>query len=146
MSRVLLSLCLNLIRKNLINFYNMEIIHTEWAPAAIGPYSQAVKSGDFIFCSGQIALGPDGNLIEGNVAAQTEQIMKNLGAVLEEAGSGLEKIVKTTIYLVDIGDFTQVNEVYGSYFDGEMKPARATIEVSGLPRGVSVEIECVAEA
>ncbi len=123
----------------------MEVVNTENAPQAIGPYSQAVKSGGFVFCSGQIALKPDGALLEGGVEEQTKQVMANLSAVLQAAGSGFEKVVKTTIYLADINDFALVNELYGSYFTGEVKPARATVEVSKLPKGVAVEIDCVAE-
>lgn len=123
----------------------MKIVNTELASAAIGPYSQAVISGGFVFCSGQIALTVDGILLDGGVLVQTEQVMENLSAVLKEAGSGLEKVVKTTIYLVNMADFAEVNEVYGRYFDGDIKPARATVEVKGLPKGVSIEIDCVAE-
>ena len=97
--------------------------------------------GGFVFCSGQIALKSDGTLVEGNALEQTKQVMENLKAVLEEAGSGLSKVVKTTIYLVSIADFADVNEVYGSYFEGDKKPARATVEVSNLPKGVKVEID-----
>ena len=123
----------------------MEIVSTNGAPGAIGPYSQAVKSGGFVFCSGQIALTAEGDLVEGDVATQAEQVMDNLKAVVEEAGSSLERVVKTTIYLADMGDFAVVNEVYGSYFKGENKPARATVEVSRLPKDVLVEVDCVAE-
>ncbi len=123
----------------------MEIVNSENAPAAIGPYSQAVKSGGFVFCSGQISLRADGSLVDGSVEDQTKQVMENLKAVLDEAGSGFEKVVKTTIYLSDMGDFASVNDIYGSYFEGEKKPARATVEVSNLPKGVKVEIDCVAE-
>lgn len=123
----------------------MEVVVTENAPQAIGPYSQAVKSGGFVFCSGQIALRPDGSLLEGGVDTQTNQVMANLKEVLSAAGSGLEKVVKTTIYLADINDFAVVNEIYGSYFVNNTKPARATVEVSNLPKGVGVEIDCIAE-
>lgn len=122
----------------------METIKTDKAPAAIGPYSQAVKSGNLVFCSGQIALKPDGSLVEGGIEAQVEQIMENLMAVLETAGSALNKVLKTTVYLTDINDFAAMNEVYGRYFT-DHKPARATVEVSRLPKGVKVEIDCVAE-
>lgn len=122
----------------------METVKTNKAPAALGPYSQAVKSGNLVFCSGQIALKPDGSLVEGGVHAQVEQIMENLRAVLEAAGSGLDRAFKTTVYLTDINDFAVVNEVYGRYFTAH-KPARATVEVSRLPKGVKVEIDCVAE-
>lgn len=123
----------------------MEIITTESAPAAIGPYSQAVKSGSFVFCSGQIPLRPDGSLVEGGIGEQSKQVIENLKAVLIAAGSKLDRVVKTTIYLLSMDDFVAVNEVYGSYFDGDVKPARATVEVSRLPKGVSVEIDCIAE-
>lgn len=122
----------------------MEIIKTENAPAAIGPYSQAIKTGGFVFCSGQIALKPqDGTLISDDLREQTKQVMENLKAVLEAAGSGLDKIVKITIYLTSIAGFADVNEVYGSHFV-EHKPARATVEVSNLPKGAKVEIDCIA--
>ena len=124
----------------------MEIVKTENAPAAIGPYSQAVKSGGFVFCSGQIPLTKDGDLVEGGVQVQAEQVMENLAAVLEAAGSGFERVVKTTIYLASMDDFAAVNEVYGGYFQGEHKPARATVEVARLPKDVLVEIDMVAEA
>lgn len=124
----------------------MEIIESENAPEAIGPYSQAVKSGGFVFCSGQIALKPDGKLLKGSVRTQAKQVMENLKAVLFAAGTEFERVVKTTIYLADIDDFSSVNEVYGSYFGEEHKPARATVEVGKLPKGVKVEIDCIAEA
>ncbi|MBD3360386.1 deaminase [Candidatus Peregrinibacteria bacterium] len=123
----------------------MDEIKTEKAPDAIGPYSQAVKTNGFVFCSGQIALKPDGTLMKGNIRKQTIRVMENLKSVLEASGSGFEKVVKTTVYLADIDDFIDVNEVYGSYFKGDIKPARALVEVSGLPKGVKIEIECVAE-
>ena len=123
----------------------MKIINTASAPVAIGPYSQAVKSGGFVFCSGQIPLTAGGELVEGDVKVQTRQVMENLNAVLSEAGSDFSKVVKTTIFLRDINDFADVNEVYASYFEGENKPARATVEVSRLPKDVKVEIECIAE-
>lgn len=123
-----------------------EIIKTEKAPAAIGPYSQAVKAGGFIFLSGQIPLDPvSGNIVEGGIKEQTERVMKNLDAVLKEAGADMESVVKTTIYLTNLSDFTVVNEIYGNYFK-ENPPARATVEVSNLPKGVEVEIEAIALA
>ena len=121
----------------------MKIISTQNAPQAIGPYSQAVKSGDLLFCSGQIALQPNGELLEGTVEDQTHQVLKNMTAVLEEAGSSLNKVIKTTIFLADMNDFQTVNKVYSEYF-GEHKPARSTVEVSRLPKDVKVEIECIA--
>ncbi len=124
----------------------MDVVKTDGAPSAIGPYSQAVKSGGFVFCSGQIALKPDGNLLDGDVREQTVQVMTNLKEVLKASGSDLSRVVKTTIYLSDINDFVEVNAVYGDYFEGEIKPARATVEVSNLPKSVKVEIDCIAEA
>ncbi len=114
------------------------------APKAIGPYSQAVRVGDLLFCSGQIPLTAEGNLVQGDVASQTHQVLKNLSAVLGAAGGTLENVVKTTIFLADMNDFTIVNDIYGSYF-GEPYPARATVEVSKLPKSVRIEIEAVAK-
>lgn len=120
-------------------------ISTDRAPAAIGPYSQAIRYGDLIFCSGQIALDAEGHLVGGDdVAAQTEQVMKNLAAVLEAAGASFAGILKATIYLTDLGDFATVNEVYARAFEGVTPPARACVEVSALPKGVKVEIEVIA--
>lgn len=119
------------------------VIATKNAPGALGPYSQAIKLTDFIFCSGQLGLNPaTGELVEG-VKAQAEQAMKNLKAVLEAGGSSVDKIVKTTIFLKNIGDFPVVNEAYGSFFPGD-KPARSTVEVAALPKGGLVEIEAIA--
>ena len=121
-----------------------EIIKTESAPAAIGPYSQAVRAGGFIFASGQIPLDPKtGEFVAGGVAEQTEQVMRNLSAVLEAAGSGMKRIVKTTVFLVDMNDFAAMNEVYGRYFV-ENPPARATVQAARLPRDARVEIEVIA--
>jgi len=118
-------------------------IHTDSAPKAIGPYAQAIKTGDLVFCSGQIPLNPETMKLVGTTAAeQCHQVMKNLKAVLEEAGSGFDKLVKTTIYLADMNDFAAVNEVYGSYLT-ESPPARATIEVARLPMDARVEIDAV---
>jgi 2-iminobutanoate/2-iminopropanoate deaminase len=123
----------------------MQTISTPAAPAAIGPYSQAVVTGSLVFCSGQIALDPaTGELIEGDVAAQTRQVLTNLEAVLREAGSDLGRVVKTTVFLRSMGDFAEVNAVYAEHF-GAHRPARSTVEVSRLPRDVAVEIEAVAE-
>ncbi|HTC30317.1 MAG TPA: RidA family protein [Candidatus Acidoferrum sp.] len=117
---------------------------SESAPAPIGPYSQAVRSGKTLYCSGQIALDPaSGNLIDGDVSAQAEQVMKNLGAVLEAAGYDYGDVVKTTIFLVEMSDFAAVNAIYGKYFDAS-KPARSTVAVAGLPRNARVEIDCIA--
>jgi 2-iminobutanoate/2-iminopropanoate deaminase len=122
----------------------LRAVQTEAAPKAIGPYSQAVIAQGFVFCSGQIALDPaTGAVIEGDVRAQTERVMKNLAAVLAAAGAGFDRVVKTTIFLKDLGDFAAVNEVYGAYFTGAA-PARAAVEVSRLPRDVKVEFDMVA--
>ncbi|RMD95484.1 MAG: RidA family protein [Calditrichaeota bacterium] len=119
-------------------------ISTTEAPQAIGPYSQAIQAGQFLFLSGQIALDPKtGTVVSGDVVEQTHRVMKNLKAVLAAAGASLENIVKTTIYLKKLTDFVRVNEVYGTYFEKE-PPARATVEVSNLPKGVDVEIEAIA--
>jgi 2-iminobutanoate/2-iminopropanoate deaminase len=121
-----------------------KLIQTDGAPAPIGPYSQAVLDGKTLYCSGQIALVPEtGNLLDGDVSAQTEQAIKNLGAVLREAGYEFSDVVKTTIFLIDMNDFTAVNAVYGRTFDA-VKPARSTVAVAGLPRGSRVEIEAIA--
>ena len=119
-------------------------IHTDSAPAAIGPYSQAIRAGDCVFCSGQIGLDPDGGTMgEGGVEAQTRQVLDNLGAVLHAAGLDWANVVKTTIFLSDLGDFQRVNAIYANRF-GEVAPARATVEVSGLPIGALVEIDAIA--
>ena len=123
-------------------------IVTQLAPAAIGPYTQAVRAGGLIFCSGQIALDPRSNDMvgEGDVREQTRRAMDNLCAVIEEAGSDTSQIVKTTIFLTDMAHFLDVNEVYRTYFNGMSTPARSTVAVSGLPKGALVEIEAVAIA
>lgn len=122
-----------------------EIVHTDKAPAAVGPYIQAAKVGGMVYCSGQLGLIPEtGELPEG-VEAQAQQAMKNVGAVLEAAGSSLDKVVKTTIFLADINDFAAVNEIYASCFQGSF-PARSCVEVAKLPKGGLVEVECIAEA
>ena len=120
----------------------MQKIHTSNAPEAIGPYSQAVKVGNIIFTSGQIALTPAGEFLDGDVKTQTKQVCENLKAVLNEAGADISNVVKTTIFLADINDFGAVNEVYGEYFSH--KPARSTVAVKDLPKGAKVEIECIA--
>ena len=121
-----------------------EIISTENAPGAIGPYSQAVKTNGMVFCSGQIPIDvATGEFVSNDVAEQTEQVLKNLSAVLEAAGSGLNNVVKTTVFLADMSDFAAMNEVYAKYFS-DNKPARATVQAAGLPRGARVEIECIA--
>ena len=119
-------------------------ISTERAPKAIGPYSQAVVSNGWAFLSGQIPLDPSTNqIVTGDIAAQTERVLENLKSVLEAAGSSLERVVKTTVYLKDMGEFAKMNEVYGRYFASNA-PARATVEAARLPRDVSVEIDCIA--
>ena len=122
----------------------MQKIHTTNAPAAVGPYSQAIVSGGLVFTSGQIAIDPAANAVEAaDIAGQTEQVMKNLGAVLEAAGSSFEKAVKTTCFLADMGDFGAFNEIYGRYFTS--LPARSCVAVKTLPKNVLVEVEVIAE-
>lgn len=119
-------------------------VKTDTAPGAIGPYSQAIKAGGFVFVSGQIAIDPQTEVfLDGGVAEQTEQVLKNLSAVLEAAGSSLSQVVKTTVFLADMKEFAAMNEVYGRFFTGE-PPARATVAAAGLPRDARVEIEAVA--
>ena len=121
-----------------------QAVTTSHAPLPLGPYSQAIKAGDFIFCSGQIAVNPEsGNLVTADIESETVQVLENLKAVLEEAGSSLDRVVKTAIFLRDINDFAQVNAVYKSYFT-VTPPARSTVQVAGLPKGAAVEIECIA--
>jgi len=118
-------------------------VNTDNAPTPVGPYSQAVVCGGFVFCSGQIALEPGtGALVDRDIESETARVMENLRAVLEAARSSLERVVKTTIFLRDMGDFARVNEVYGSYFASN-PPARSTVQVAALPKGVRVEIECI---
>lgn len=123
-----------------------DIIHTSSAPAAVGPYSQAVRAGHFVFTAGQIGLDPaTGQIVEGGVEAQAQQIMANLSAVLAAAGSSLDQAVKTTIFLTDMADFAAVNAVYGAAFSAS-PPARSTVAVLALPKGALVEIEVIALA
>ena len=123
----------------------METIIAPKAPAALGPYSAAIKVGELIFTSGQIPADPaTGELAPGGIAQQTEQSLKNLSAVLEAAGSGLDQVIKTTCFLTDMADFAAFNAAYGKYFS-QHKPARSTVAVKALPKGALVEIECVAE-
>jgi 2-iminobutanoate/2-iminopropanoate deaminase len=123
-----------------------KIISTSEAPGAIGPYSQAVRSGSFLFCSGQIPLDPkSGQIVSGDIAAQTRRVLDNIAALLKAEGLTFENIVKTTIFLTDLADFQVVNETYGSYFKQE-PPARSTVQVSALPKGAGVEIEVIAVA
>jgi 2-iminobutanoate/2-iminopropanoate deaminase len=122
----------------------MDVIATNDAPAAIGPYSQAIRTGEMVFLSGQIPLDPKtGQMVTGEIAAQTERVMQNLDAVLRAAGCTFDNVVRTTIYLTDLADFQTVNEIYGRAFS-KTKPARATVQVAALPRGANVEIDAIA--
>lgn len=122
-----------------------EVIATDKAPGAIGPYSQAIKCAGMVYTAGQIPLDPaTGKIVDGDVAAQTERVMQNLWAVLEAAGSSFDRVVKTTCFLQDLNDFASFNEVYGRYFSSN-RPARSTVQVAKLPAGALVEVECIAE-
>jgi 2-iminobutanoate/2-iminopropanoate deaminase len=122
------------------------VISTNEAPGAIGPYSQAVRSGGFLFCSGQIPLDPkSGQIVPGDIASQTRRVLDNIAAVLRAEGLSFDNVVKTTIFLADLGDFQTVNEVYGSYFKQD-PPARSTVQVSALPKGAKIEVEAIAIA
>jgi 2-iminobutanoate/2-iminopropanoate deaminase len=122
----------------------MDIVSTKDAPNAIGPYSQAIIHGGLVYCSGQVALHPTSmEVVAGDVVEQTRRVFQNLAAVLEEAGSSLQQVVKTTVYLTDMGEFPQMNEEYAKHF-GDHRPARATVEVSRLPKDVRVEIDAIA--
>jgi 2-iminobutanoate/2-iminopropanoate deaminase len=121
----------------------MKTISTSNAPAAIGPYAQAIEAGNLIFTSGQIPLRPDGTLVEGGIAEQVKQVLANLDAVLKAAGVDRKNVVKSTIYLTNLADFETVNAIYGEFF-GDHKPARTTIQVAALPKGAQVEIEMIA--
>ena len=121
-----------------------QVISTEMAPGAIGPYSQAIKTGNMIFCSGQIPIDPStGEFVSQDVSEQTEQVFKNLTAVLKAAGASLDDVVKTTVFLADMGEFAAMNDVYARHFV-DNKPARATVQAAKLPRDARVEIECIA--
>jgi 2-iminobutanoate/2-iminopropanoate deaminase len=123
-----------------------KIISTNEAPGAIGPYSQGVCSGSFLFCSGQIPLDPkSGQIVPGDITAQTRRVLENIAAVLKAEGLTFDNVVKTTIFLTDLGDFQTVNEVYGSYFKHD-PPARSTVQVSALPKGAKIEVEAIANA
>ena len=122
----------------------MEVVSTDKAPGAIGPYSQAIKANGMVFCSGQIPIDPaTGNFVSEDVAEQTDQVFKNLSEVLGAAGSGFDKVVKTTVFLADMNDFTRVNEMYGQFFSRPY-PARSTVAAAGLPKGALVELEVIA--
>ena len=122
------------------------LIKTSNAPDPVGPYNQAIKAGNFIFCSGQIALNPETNNVDclGNIEEETKQVLKNLRAVLNAGGATIEDVIKTTIFLTDLNNFQIVNKVYSEFFGGKESPARACVEVSSLPKGVMIEIDCVA--
>lgn len=120
----------------------MEFIATEQAPAAIGPYSQAVKCGNFLFTSGQIPLTKDGERVTGDIEVQTKQVLQNLQAVLDEAGATVQQVVKATVFLTDLANFARVNELYGDFFQGHT-PARSCVQVAALPKGVDIEIELI---
>lgn len=123
---------------------NKQIIHTEKAPAAIGPYSQAIKAGNLLFISGQVPFNPETmEIVEGGVEAQTARVLENLKAILAEAGASFDNVVKTTVFIKDMNEFGMINEIYAKYF-GENKPARACVEVARLPKDVKVEIEAIA--
>ena len=123
---------------------NFKFIHTSEAPEALGPYSQAVVAGEWVFASGQIPIDPaTGELIDGGIVEQTDRVMKNLAAVFREAGISLNQVVKTTVYLADMGTFGEMNEVYATHF-GDHRPARATVQAGALPKSVGVEIDAIA--
>lgn len=122
----------------------LRAIQTETAPKAIGPYSQAIVSGDLVFCAGQVALDPkSGEIVSGDIREQTRRVLENLAAVLEAAGSSLDRVTKTTVFLTDFAEFGAMNEVYAERF-GSHRPARSTVQISFLPRGARIEIECIA--
>jgi|TARA_B100000678_G_C17864062_1_gene364431 2-iminobutanoate/2-iminopropanoate deaminase len=124
---------------------NFRFVHTPEAPEAIGPYSQAVVTGDWVFASGQIPIDPDtGELIGGDITVQTDRVMKNLSAVLGAAGTSMRSVVKTTVYLADMANFAEMNKVYAEHF-GDHRPARATVQAGGLPKAAEVEIEVIAK-
>lgn len=127
-----------------MNKATLQTISTSQAPAPIGPYSQAIKVGDFLFVSGQIPIDPPtGTLVNHSIEAETHQVMRNLGALLEAAHSSFNHVVRATIYLIDFNDFATINQIYGSYFSSNL-PTRVTVQVAALPRGSRVEIDCIA--
>ena len=121
-------------------------IKTDAAPDPVGPYNQAIKAGNFVYCSGQIAINPNSNQIDclGDIKGETTQVLNNLKAVLTASGASLENVIKTTIFLTDLNNFQIVNKIYSEFFQSEPSPARACVEVSSLPKGVLIEIDCVA--
>lgn len=119
-------------------------VSTDRAPAPVGPYSQAVVCGEWVYASGQIPLGADGKLVAGGIEEQTEQVLCNLAAVLEAAGSSLQQVVRTTVFLADLSEFPRMNEVYARHLGGDVPPARSTVQVAALPLGARVEIDCIA--
>ncbi len=121
-------------------------IKTDAAPDPVGPYNQAIKAGNFVYCSGQIAINPNSNKIDclGDIKGETIQVLNNLKAVLTASGASLKEVIKTTIFLTDLNNFQIVNEIYSEFFQNEPSPARACVEVSSLPKGVLIEIDCVA--
>ena len=123
-----------------------KVIKTSNAPDPVGPYNQAIKAGNFIYCSGQIAINPLSNKVEclGNIEKETTQVLKNLLAVLNAGGANAEDVIKTTIYLTDLKNFQTVNDIYSKFFNIDTPPARACVEVSSLPKGVLIEIDCIA--
>tara|TARA_Y100001978_G_scaffold200790_1_gene217772 strand:- start:4377 stop:4808 length:432 start_codon:yes stop_codon:yes gene_type:complete len=133
-------------KENKLTMTNTYPVRTNKAPNPVGPYNQAIKSGNFIFCSGQIAINPATNEIDclGDIEKETVQVLENLKAVLIEGGATLSNIVKTNIYLTDLSNFQKVNSIYANYFQEDLAPARACVEVSSLPKGVLIEIDCVA--
>ena len=122
-----------------------KVIHTDKAPQAVGPYSQAIEVDGWIYCSGQVPLTPDGDLLQATIADETRQCLSNLSRVLEAAGSSLDRAVRVTVYLTDMNDFAELNEAYGEFFTEDF-PARVTVAVSGLPKGARIEIDCIARA
>lgn len=122
-----------------------ERVSTKEGPSAIGPYSQAIVAGELVFVSGQIPIDPKlGALVEGSVEQQTDRVMRNLAAILKAAGSSLDRVVKTTVYLADLGDFEEMNRTYARFFEGSEPPARATVQVARLPKGAALEIDAIA--
>ena len=129
-----------------MNSSALEAIETSFAPKPVGPYNQAIRVDNFLYCSGQIALDPEtGEMIgDGNIEKETRQVLKNLIAVVEAAGGKASNVIRTTIYLTDLKDFTRVNQIYAETFDTKISPARACVEVSKLPKGGKIEIDCIA--